>query len=166
MNTRWHWELPQKTSETIQDLWENAVEYFKWCEANPVRPKRTVLVGKEAGKKLEVEFMRPYSMQALILHCGVTEEYILSLRNAPKDSEAYLIVSRIIMNVWVQNYELAAVGEISQAMALKMLKLDKQDEGPQKVIIEHVHGLPALGNSENEILQMIELQNGELKNKD
>lgn len=164
MNTRWSWEIENKVSNTVEELWHNAVEYFKWCDANPIRPKRTVIAGKEVGKKVELELIRPYDLEELCLHCGVTTEYIKSLMQAPKDSEAYLIVGRIIINIKVQVKALAMVGEISPVLASKVLNLDSQDEGPQKVVIEHVGDLPKLANSEIEILENLNLENGEDKN--
>lgn len=166
MNTRWSWEIGIKTSETVQELWANAVDYFKWCDSNPIRPKRTVIAGKEVGKKVELELIRPYNLDELCLHCGVTMAYIKSLMQAPVDSEAYLIVGRIIINIKVQIQTLAMVGEISPILAAKVLNLDTQDEGPQKVIIEHVTDLPKLANSEIEILENVNLETGELKFKE
>lgn len=163
MSNRNHWELPSRITVTVQDLWTNALEYFKWCDANPVRFKRTVTQGKEIGRKVEVEKIRPYSLKALCLHCGVTEEYIKDLMSAPKDSEAYLVVGRILTNIYVQIYELAMVGEISPVLAGKVLNMDTQDDGPQKVVIEYVGDLPKLAKTENEILEQLEIQNGELK---
>lgn len=163
MNNRGHWEIEPKVSNTPEDLWHNAVEYFKWSDMNPLKPKRTVLAGKEVGKKVEVELIRPYSVKALCLHCGITEEYYKDLLRSDKDTVAYMVAARIAMNIWVQIYELGLTGEISPVLADKLLALSKSDDGPQKVIIEHVGDLPKLGNSENEILKMIEIQNGEVQ---
>lgn len=165
MNNRWTWEIgiPVRTTTTLQDLWTWAIEYFKWCEANPIRAKRTILAGKEAGKKVEIEKVRPYSMRELCLHAGVTEDYINDLRRSARDSEAFLIVGRIIMNIQVQITALALVGEISPVIADKILNLGSHDDGPKKILIEHVSDLPKLGISEIEILEMINIQNGEIE---
>lgn len=163
MNTRNHWEVSSAVTNTVHDLWKNAVEYFKWCDANPMRFKRTVIAGKEVGRKVEVEKVRPYSLKALCLHCGVTEDYIKDLMKSPKDSEAYLIAGRILTNIFVQIYELGLVGEISPVLAAKLLNLDVADEGPQKVVIEHVSDLPKLSTSENDILEQLEIQDGKVK---
>lgn len=82
---------------------------------------------------------------------------------SPKDSLAYLVVGRILTNIYVQTYELAMVGEISPVLAGKVLNMDTQDEGPQKVVIEYVGDLPKLAKTENEILEQMEIENGEVK---
>jgi hypothetical protein len=38
--------------------------------------------------------------------------------------------------------------------------MDKEDTGPQKVLIEYVGDLPPLAKSENEILENMKLENG------
>ena len=162
MNNRGHWEVDFRVTNTPQDLWRNAVEYFKWCDMNPIRPKRTLQAGKESGKKVELELIRPYSIKAMCLHCGITEDYLKDMRNADKTSEAYLIVSRILMNIYVQNQEMAMVGEFNPVFTAKVLNMDSEDSGPQKVMIEYVGDLPQLANSENEILEKLNFKNGEV----
>lgn len=163
MNTRWVWEEEPRESNSVQEFYKNSLDYFKWCGQNPIKPKRTVIAGKEVGKKVEIEKIRPYSLKELCIFCGVTEEYVRDMLSAPKDSEAYLCVGRIILNIQVQLTTLALVGEISPILASKILSLDTKDDGPQKVVIEHVGDLPALSSSEIQILENIDLENGELK---
>lgn len=162
-NNRSIWEEEIRTSNNPQELWTNAIEYFRWCDRNPIQPKAVVMTGKEAGKKVDLSKIRPYQLRGLLLFCGVTEEYFRDMRKAPKDSDAYIVVSRILMNIYVQNMELALVGELSPILAAKVLNLDKEDTGPQKVTIEYVGNIPQLAESENEILQNIEIEKGELK---
>ena len=162
-NNRGHWEVDMLESNNPKSLWKNACEYFKWCDKNPIKPRKTVMTGKEAGKQVEVELIRPYTVKALCLHCGITEEYLKDMREAPKDSEAYLVVSRILMNIWVQNAEMAMVGEFNPVFTAKMLNIDMEDNGPQKVVIEYVGNLPPLAKSEIEILENLNLENGNLE---
>ena len=162
-NNRGHWEVELRMSSTPEELWKNAVDYFKWCDKNPITPKKTVMTGKEAGKQVDVQLIRPYTVKALCLHCGITEEYLKDMRDAPKDSVAYLVVSRILMNIWVQNAEMAMVGEFNPVFTAKMLNIDTEDNGPQKVVIEYIGDLPQLSNSENEILGNVDLKNGNLE---
>ena len=98
----------------------------------------------------------------MCLHCGITEEYLRDMRALPKDSEAYLIVSRILMNIYVQNQEMAMVGEFNPVFTAKILNMESEDAGPQKIMIEYVGDLPQLANSENEILEKLNLKNGEI----
>lgn len=162
-NSRGHWDIDMKTSETPRDLWRNAIDYFKWCDMNPIKPKKTVMAGKEAGKKVDVELIRPYTVKGLCLHCGITEEYLKDMRMTPKESEPYLIISRILMNIYVQNQEMAMVGEFNPVFTAKVLNLESEDDVPRKVMIEYVGDLPGLANSENEILEKLNLENVEFE---
>ena len=52
------------------------------------------------------------------------------------------------------------LGEFSPIFAAKAIAMDKEDTGPQKVMIEYVGDLPPLAKSENEILENIKLEGG------
>lgn len=169
-NNRNHWEaIANETGNPIltpEGLWKGAIEYFKWCDLNPIKAKRTVTTGKGIGTKVEVEFIRPYSLRGMCLHVGVTEEYIRDMRATNKSEIPYLVASRILMNIWVQNTEMAMVGEFNAQFVAKLLNLESYDDTPQRVVIEYVGDLPELSNSESQVLEKLKLENGEPKISD
>lgn len=163
MQTINHWEIVNSglivTNNTPLELWQNAVRYFKHCDENPIVTKTTLRTGKDSGKAANIEHQRPYTVKGLCLHCGILQEYLNDVRNTKdKDSEMYIVVSKILYIIYVQNVEMATVGEYSPVFVSKMLNLDKDDGPAGRLAIEIVSGLPALSNSENEVLEKLELE--------
>lgn len=160
-----HWEVVNNggivVSNTPEELWANACAYFKWCDENPLKTKRTITSGKTAGNKVEDENPRPYSIKGLCLHCGILEEYMRDIRNSKdKQSLYYIVVSKIMYIIYIQNLELATVGVFNPIFTSKVLNMDKDDTPTSAVRVEIVtQGIPELLNSENEILRKLELEN-------
>lgn len=151
-----------ETPQNEQELWNGAKGYFKYCDANPIINKMTIMVGKDAGKKIDKETARPYSIKGLCLYCGITEEWLKDIRKTKKkDSMYHLITSRIFYVIYVQNLELAMTGIYNPIIVAKVLGMDNDDAsvaGP--VTVNIVSGLPILSNSENEVLEKLELEKG------
>lgn len=152
-----HWEVMSVSHNTPEGLWEAAEKYFYWCQENPIEIKRTLMSGNRAGNEIKTTRIRPYSLKALCLHCGVTEDYFQSVRETKaKDSLYYIVVSKILYNIWVQNYEMAMIDEFNPIMTAKVLGMDKEEIQHGSIKIEIVQGLPQLSESENEILEKLE----------
>jgi hypothetical protein len=160
---RGHWDLVDwnsiQVAATPQQLWDKMRMYFKTSDLNPIVIPRTVLNGRNAGQEVSEKRIRPYSVKALCMHCGITEEYINDVLQGP-DSEWKTVLKTGLMIVWTQIYEMGMLGEFSPIFAAKAIAMDKEDTGPQKVMIEYVGDLPPLAKSENEILENIKLEGG------
>lgn len=159
-----HWEVVNDGKTTVsnsaKDLWTNATKYFNWCDTNPIIVKQTLKSGKEAGKQVITENPRPYSIKGLCLHCGVLEEYVRELRQTKdKTSEYYIVISKILYLIYVQNQELATVGVFNPIFVSKVLNMDKDDTPVSNIRIEIVDGLPTLSKTESEVLEKIETEN-------
>jgi len=157
------WEMigtsNQKGVMDAQTLWNGAKEYFKWADEHPIELSRTLTSGKEAGKIVTEEKIRPYSVKALCMYLGLTQEYLKDVRNSQdKNSDFYIAVENILLIVWVQNSEMATIGEFNPVFTAKLLNIDTPDDGPQKITIEYVGDLPRLSNSESEILEKLDLE--------
>lgn len=158
-----HWQLVNSASITVsnspEELWSNATGYFQWCDTNPIMSRKKILTGKDAGKDMEVETPRPYTVKGLCIHCGILEEYIRDIRQTKrKDSKYYMVVSTILYLIFVQNQELAMVGVYSPTFTARVLNMDKDDAPPSAITVNVVQGLPELGNSESEILEKLDLE--------
>ena len=162
-----HWEVVNagriRVSSEPEDLWDNACEYFKWCDENPIETKKTLTSGKEAGKIVVDVQTRPYSKKGLCIHCGILEEYLNDLRQI-KDRESlwYIVVSKILYIIYVQNLELATLGVFNPIFVSKVLGMEKDDTPTSGIKIQIVQGLPELSVSENEILEKLESENRDL----
>ena len=148
------------TSETPEQLWELACRYFKWADENPIEVEKTLVSGKEAGRKVTENLVRPYSIKALCLFCNISEEYLLSLRELrDKTSLYHIVASKILYVVYTQAYEYAQVGVFNPIFTMKVLGMDKEDTGHRSIQVNIVQGLPELASSEEEVLQQIEEEN-------
>lgn len=157
-----HWEIVERNkskviSTTPEGIWEDVRDYFKWCDEHPVKTKKTITSGKGAGNKVEQEFVRPYTIEGMCLHCGMTKDYIKDIRNMQdKTSPYYVVISKAIYIIYCQNVEMSIVGEFNAIFTAKLLNIDKEDTsgGAIKVMIET--NTPTLSNSENDILEKLE----------
>lgn len=165
-----HWKIIHNnrniTSNTPNELWENAVRYFQWCDDNPIKNKVTILAGKEAGNKVSTEKLRPYTIKALCIHCNIDEDYIKDIRATKKtDSEYYIVVSKILYIIYTQNLENAMVENFNPGFTAKVLNMEKEEQTMQPLTINHVYNnpldgksLPELSDSENSVLEKLELE--------
>lgn len=167
-----HWKVvnagAQIINNTPEQLWQQAVDYFKWTDENPMRAKKTLQSGKEAGKRVEVEYKRPYSIKGFCLHAGISERYIQDIKETQsKDSMFYIIMEKILMIIYTQNLEGALVDLYNPIMVSKVLNLDKGEEEDNKRIIVEVVDTPRkqLPNSEEEILGNLDYEKVNLLKK-
>lgn len=151
----------QIITNTPKGLWDSAVEYFKWCDSNPLKSKRTLTSGKTQGEKVEIEAVRPYTIKGFCLHAGISERYLNDIgQTHSKDSEFYMVVEKILGLIYNQNLEGAVVDFYNPIMVSKLLKLDGDKEPENRTIkIEMVSSQSSkLSNSESEILQNLDLE--------
>lgn len=148
-----HWQIKcSQSSNTPEELWDQAVSYFQWCEDHPIKPKRLISAGKLAGTETEITRPRPYTLEGLCIHCGIDYKYIDSLRQM-KDtaSEWAAVMTRIMMVIKTQNLEYAMIGEFNPIMTAKILNIETKEEVPQDVKVEIVGGMPPLLEDESQI---------------
>lgn len=169
-----HWKVINSggrvISNTPKQLWEQAVDYFKWCDENPIKAKQTLKSGKEASKQMEVEYKRPYTIKAFCLHAGISERYITDIKNSHAlDSEWVMVMEKILYIIYNQNLEGGLVNLYNPIMVSKVLNLDKEpgdNEKPPRVEIVEPEGKKSLANSENEVLKKLDFGKvEELKDK-
>lgn len=159
-----HWEIVDRgdivVSSSPEGLWYQAAAYFKWSDENPIVTKATLKSGREAGTTVKEEHIRPYSIKALCLHCGITEEWLRDIRaSKDKSSLYYIVVSKILYIIYIQNLEMATIGQYSPVFTARVLNMEKDDTPVGGVKVEIVGGLPELSKSENEILSRLESEN-------
>lgn len=169
--TSHHWRILDagevKVSTTAEELWEQAISYFQWCDENPILKKGTIKSGKSVGTKLTEELPRAYHLKGLCIHCGIEEDWLRDIRSSKNTSNPYYnVVSRILYIIYAQQYELAAVGELNPIFTSKALNMDREETPTGAVKIEFIGDLPALSSSENEVLEKLEAENRANENGD
>lgn len=164
-----HWEIVNNHQYVVntnaEELWENAVSYFRWCDENPIENLKTIMAGKETGTAVTVTSTRPYTIKALCLHCGISEAYLKDIaKGKDKFGDYFVAVDRIMNVIYTQNLEQAMVGEFNPILTGKVLNLEVEaDDMPSKITVEVVQGLPALAESEEEVLRNLESENGNIE---
>lgn len=163
MDNLTHWQIVNSgktlVSNSAEGWWNDACAYFKWCDEHPIIVKRTILTGKDAGRFVNITKPRPYTIKGLCLHCGILDTYLNDIRQTnDKTSLYYIVASRILCIIFVQNQEYAMVDEFNPIFTAKVLNMEKDDTPPSSIKIELVPGLPPLSTSENEILEKLDLE--------
>lgn len=164
-----HWKVITNrsvvVSNTAEELWDNACKYFAWCDMNPIKNKVTAMSGKEFGRVVETEQRRLYSIKALCMHCGVLEEYLRDLRKLKdQNSDWYRTVTAIYYIIYTQNLENAAVEVFNPIFVSKILGMEKEEVPTGAITVKVINALtdgspiPTLSNSENEILEKLEVE--------
>lgn len=161
-----HWKVVNggatKISNTPEDLWQKAIDYFKWCDENPITAKRTLTGGKNAGDKKEVEFVRPYTIEGFCLHAGISKTYLKDIINThDKSTQWHMVAEKISYIIYTQNLEGAIVDLYNPIMVSKVLNMDKgdkDDDKPVRVEIIDASETDKIPNSENEVLQNLDFE--------
>lgn len=132
-----HWKVVasggQIASNTPEQLWKQATDYFKWCDENPILAKRTLTSGKTQGDKVTVEFVRPYTIKGFCLHANISERYIKDISETHEtQGEMYRVMEKILYIIYNQVLEGALVDIYNPIMASKLLNMDKGTEDQTK----------------------------------
>ena len=120
------WELRGKhgRDRIIEDhvkLFEDATEYFNWCDENPIYI--TEIVNSKMGIQLvEKPMRRPYQKDALALSVGLSEwRLIKDLKKVSEDFSQ--TVTRIERIIYTQKFEGASVGQFNPNIIARDLQL-------------------------------------------
>ena len=152
-NTINHWMIKSRSSgNKPEDLWNDAVEYFMWCEANPIYKQEMI---KQTGDIVDIKYPRPFNLPALCLHCGVTVQYMNDMARNSQAGEYHLVVQKILQVIYAQNFEYAMVGIFNANMSVRKLNLGNESEGGNSGATVHIEVIkndatPKLSNSEFE----------------
>lgn len=71
-----YWKLRTKSGrnkkyETVDDLWDMAVSYFEWVEANPLQEEQLITYQGE-GFKHSISKMRAMTFEGICFHLGIS----------------------------------------------------------------------------------------------
>lgn len=119
-----------------EELWDNALEYFRWCDENPII--EIDFRGKNV-ERVELEKRRPYQKDAFALACDCSSwDVIEALKTVNEDFLA--VVTRIERAITLQKYEGAAVGQFNPLIIARDLGLSDQQkhtfDGNVQIVID------------------------------
>ena len=108
-----------------QEMLERAIEYFKWCEDNPLDEHKifaqqgTIIDG-------EVKHKRPYTQAGLCVYLGISEQ---TWRNYRDSNPAYFEVTKLITDaMYEQKFSGASAGIFNSNIIARDLGLKDKSE--------------------------------------
>lgn len=60
------------TYDSPEKLLAEAINYFKWCDQNPWIKRDVIRSGSRTGEIVEVPVPRPYTLEGLCVHIGIS----------------------------------------------------------------------------------------------
>ena len=124
--------------KTAKALWEKAVEYFEWVDANPL--KAMDYKGKDAIQ-VEIDKKRPYTIEGLCLFMNVGRRYLddweeRTRGKEDKRSKEYASVcSHIRAIIYANKFEGASAGFYNPMIIARDLGLAEKREINQKNLL-------------------------------
>jgi hypothetical protein len=123
-----YWEFREKHGRefkyTPEKLWEEAVMYFEWIEANPLKEEKGFAfqgkVTKESFNK-----MRPMTISGFCLFADICEKTFANYRD---DKDFLQVITRIEQIIYTQKFEGAAADLLNPNIIARDLGLtDRHD---------------------------------------
>jgi hypothetical protein len=124
------WELRSKHGRdklftTPELMWQAACEYFEWCIVNPFKEENYISSGPKGGSIIELNKMRPFTMQGLCLYLNCNVAYFRTFKaQLPDDDKGFnTILTRIEETVYNQKFSGAAAGFLNANIIARDLGL-------------------------------------------
>jgi len=131
-------------------LWEAACEYFNWVDGHPWYNVEGIKSGDAAGTLMKVPTARPYTLTALCLYLGCSENYFREFKRASKEEGFLTVIEQIEQTIYAQKFEGAAVGAFNSNIIARDLGLKDKTElsGDKDNPIRHELDLSSLTEEE------------------
>ena len=104
-----------------EELWKAAMDYFKWCDDNPL----IEVDYKGINGRVEIPKMRAYTISGLCIHINISRE---TFNAYSKEKQYSDISSRIQEVIYSQKFEGAAAGFLVPAIIARDLGLKESTE--------------------------------------
>lgn len=111
-------------------LWEQASEYFEWCDNNPWYKNEAVKAGDHFGENVRCPIQRPYSINGL---CVFLDCDIETFNNYTKKKDFFGVCNKIREIIYTQQYEGAAVGAFNANIVARKINLKEESDHNVKV---------------------------------
>lgn len=107
------------------EMLERAIEYFKWCEDNPLGEHK-IFAQQGAIVDGEVKHKRPYTQAGLCVYLGISEQ---TWRNYRDSNPAYFEVTKLITDaMYDQKFAGASAGIFNANIIARDLGLKDKSE--------------------------------------
>lgn len=108
--------------DSPEELWNAAVEYFEWVEANPLRESKVFAYQGEITTA-ELPKMRAMTIEGMCLHMGIVKQTWMNYKGYPEFLD---ITTRIEHVIRQQKFEGAAADLLNQQIIARDLGLRDQ----------------------------------------
>lgn len=100
-------------------------EYFEWCDSHPINVWHSQL-DKSTGSPVSVPTQRPYTVEGLALHLGITRQTLLNYQKRDGYDEFFDVIVRAKQRITQQRIELGSVGVLKENF-VKFLLVNNDD---------------------------------------
>jgi len=139
-----------KDYEAPEDLWNDATDYFDWCDDNPwmrnEQLKKPTVVKDEYGNEelvtlCQIPTARPYTISGLCLFLGISEQSFNNYANKEGYEVFFGVCTRIKLAIYNQKYEGAAVGAFNPSIIARDLGLTDKKEHSGELTLKQITGM-------------------------
>jgi len=117
-----------KEYKTPQELLEQAMEYFKFCDENPWMKNEAIKGGQMAGEIINVPIQRPYTLEGFALFAGLSYQGFLNYGEKESHKDFFEVYTYIRQIVEQNQLEGAAVGCYNASIIARKLGLADKKE--------------------------------------
>ena len=104
------WKIADHSSQNLafdtpEELWTKAMEYFEWCDSNPLKEEK-LFHFQGAITRDTVNKMRAYTQKELCLFIGVNEVYLTQFTKAKMErhKDYAMVITRIRDVIYTQKF--------------------------------------------------------------
>ena len=115
-------------------------DYFNWCDDNPINVWHTQL-DKHSGSPVSMPTQRPYTVEGLARHLGVTPQTLLNYQKREGYEEYFAVIKCAKDRITEQRVEMASLGVFKEGFTKFLLinNTDYVDKAEQKVVNQNIN---------------------------
>jgi hypothetical protein len=127
-NKYWQFGNPgrPKIFKTPEALWDKAIEYFDWANANPWRKFEAVKAGEHFGENVSVPIERPLSYEGFCLFANISRETFDNYCKEKSYKEYFDVAAKIKEVIDNQQFEGAMVGAFNPQVSMRKLGMKER----------------------------------------
>ena len=95
-------------------------EYFEWCDNNPI-PVWHSQLDKTTGSPVSIPTIRPYTVEGLSRHLGVTRQTLLNYQKREGYEEFFDVIKRAKERITEQRVEMGTLGVFKEGFTKFLL---------------------------------------------
>ena len=121
---------PYKTRAyaTPELIREECDSYFNWIDENPIMKNEALKSGLDAGKIISIPTQRPYLLEGLCDHLGITVQTFLNYESKPEYKEYFDICTYVRQRIYRQNLEFGYSGAFDAGLVARKLGIADKKE--------------------------------------